>query len=636
MFIYFTSEQLNDKKFNQAIPQSEIISPIFMFFFLGILYSQIFASSFNHFSNRNKSYLNLKDKINKDQSDETKNQSNESTDEKINQEKEASKLSGLEESNQIKTNSQKFSKYNKSVLSFNKCSSRTRSTISKPNKYELNKQRKRYLTATNDSLATIKFSNIKREQSLVTSKSEDHLLIGNNLEKNKLDKQLKDELKNKELNEQTVSSHNSSSLNQEEDEINNLRIKFDQNFQDDNSTSGEDCSPYSSISSSTNLKLILNKHNEDNEIKLDQLNETGNFFEESIYQPKAKTKYYYFKEIENSNEKSTYTYDEKQTHLKRASIKMNETSERRNYSSSNDSENGSISPTTPTRLNDWPMINSENSSEDSENEEVLINDVDEEKIEQTTMPKPTIQIKENGIIKDDVTETTQKRLNSFSNKSVFADENDLLNKTDSFDKISCTIFQNSEWQKINLSMIDISSMIIKKVETVRYSNEYFYFAILFSLLFAFIPQIFRFQQMCTNLNTTDFLTQSNGISLNNLVADKELMNCNQDELDILEKYGLRKNVSDECRILKNKNEDKSVLSKLNKSAFVCGVINTSNSSTEEWPILIFELLIDVFKNSIYSFPLKFIIFVALIERFALSLLFFILLCVAERTYREVV
>ena len=619
MFIYFNND--NDKKF-QAIPPSEIVTPCFMFFFLGILYSQIFVSSSIH--NRQKSYLkptttptttpqlNLDDKFEEQKLTTTTTVNKDKFDLKEVKEKcdkQIVKRSNI--SNNI-NNNLKFNKINKGRLKFKTCSTRTRSAT-RTSKFD---KRKRHLTT--DSLTPAQ-STLKQEQKLVVANKSDKLLS-----------KRKEELSNN--NDEDENVKNLTNQDEEDDlhNLKNLQIKYEQNnYIDDATTSEEnDCSPYSSISSNANLKLILNNHTDAVEKENENNNATPikqNYFEQHTYQPQ-KTKYYYFKEVVNDedNRTTSYTYDEDKTNFKRREI--NERND-----DSNDSENGSISPTTPMKsLNDWPMINSENSTEDDEEEEVNllnVNDVEDDEIEKSMIIPKQDQSAENDL------SIEHKRLNSLTNKNLSPDS--------SKDKISCSIYQEKEWQKINLSMIDICSVIIKKVDTVKYSNEYFYFAIIFSLLFAFMPQFYRLQQTCTNLNNTVFL-QSNTVSLSNLVVDKQLMNCDQNELNILDAYGLRKNASDECRILKSEKKKAAAATKSNRSGiFICGAINASNNSEElidylnYLPLLVFNLLIDVFKSSVYTFPMKFIVFVALIERFALSLLFFILLCVAERTYREV-
>lgn len=642
MFIYFNDDQFNDRKLSQAIPPSEVMTPLFMFFFLSILYSQIFASSSNHFSNRGKSYLksNPSNSVEeKPEEQKTQPASKEKTLFDLDAQFADTRTSNCKQTTTTtnckrttNNSNAKFSNKN-GRLKFKTCPTRTRSTL-RTSKSDQGK-RKRHLTGDTSS-ATIQISAYQEEkQRLVLNKSDNNLLekkaaLSDDLKELLLDANSNDNLNsNENLNDRLEPELKKLSANpDEEDELqsdlHNLQIKCEPNNYLDMTTS-EDCSPYSSISSSANLKLLLKQKNGEkvengckDEVDgafASKQQQQQNYFEQRIYQPQ-KTRYYYFKEVVNESNTPTggYQFAEKPANFQRKLTNAND--------DSNDSENGSISPTTPMKsLNDWPMINSENSTEDDEEEEVLLNVEEEPKV---------IPAKQSD--SNDTNCADSKRLNSLTSKSLS------LFPDDSIDKISCTLFQEKEWQKIDLSMIDISSMIIKKVDTTRYSNEYFYFAILFSLLFAFIPQIFRFQQLCTNLNSTEFL-QSNPATLSNLVMDKQLMNCDQSELNVLDAYGLRKNESEECRILKSGEDQKP--SKMNKSAFVCGAINASNSSEEfiEYlnylPIVIFDLLVDVFKNSVYSFQMKFIVFVALFERFTLSLLFFILLCVAERTYREV-
>lgn len=619
MFIYWSDDQFNDRKLSQAIPPSEVLTPLVMFFFLSILYSQIFATSSNHFSaNRSKSFLksnSLKEEKREEPAPTEKEQTP-FNDQHVNRADTSKQTAAA--CKRTASGSSKFSKLNNGRLKFKTCPTRTRSTLRTGKPSDQNK-RKRHLTGDQTSM-TIQISSYQEEKQRLVHHHSDNLL-----EKKA---ELSDDLKNlKESFDANSNENSNENLNdqlepelkklsgdhsiQDEDlqsDLHNLQIKCEPNNYLDLTTS-EDCSPYSSISSSANLKLLL-KQKDGEKVSENGLKEPTHdypgksqptYFEQRIYQPQ-KTRYYYFKEVVNANDGQTNGFQRKRADAN---------------DDSNDSENGSISPTTPMKsLNDWPMINSENSTEDDEEEEELIN-VEEE---QKQMP-----VKQPSDSNENCADS--KRLNSLTSKnlSLFPD--------DSIDKISCTIFQEKEWQKIDLSMIDISSMIIKKVDATSYSNEYFYFAILFSLLFAFIPQIFRFQQLCTNL-------QSTPVSLANLAVNKQLMNCDQRDLSILDAYGLRKNDSEECKILKSTEEQRST-ARVNRSAFVCAAINGSNSSEEliEYlnylPIVIFDLLVDVFKNSIYSFQMKFIVFVALFERFTLSLLFFILLCVAERTYREV-
>lgn len=144
--------------------------------------------------------------------------------------------------------------------------------------------------------------------------------------------------------------------------------------------------------------------------------------------------------------------------------------------------------------------------------------------------------------------------------------------------VSCAIWKTQECQKIDLSVLDISSSIIRRVENVRHSNEYFYLGFILSLVLAFIPIIFRVRQ----------LASLSVVSTARSVAEKTFS--------------------------------------VNRSKEFGEII-------QEIP----NLATDFFPEGIYlSSHIYFVTFVAFIQRFILSLCFFFLLCVVERTYREVI
>ncbi|EEZ98518.1 protein phtf [Tribolium castaneum] len=58
-------------------------------------------------------------------------------------------------------------------------------------------------------------------------------------------------------------------------------------------------------------------------------------------------------------------------------------------------------------------------------------------------------------------------------------------------KVSCIIWKRNEIKKADLSMLDISSAIIGKVESTSQSMDYFYLGIIVSTIHAFIPILFR-------------------------------------------------------------------------------------------------------------------------------------------------
>ncbi|KAG5883618.1 hypothetical protein JTB14_005750 [Gonioctena quinquepunctata] len=63
--------------------------------------------------------------------------------------------------------------------------------------------------------------------------------------------------------------------------------------------------------------------------------------------------------------------------------------------------------------------------------------------------------------------------------------------TPSADKVSCIIWEDNVIKKADLSMLDISSAIICKVDSMPGSRDYFYFGIVLSTALAFLPIICR-------------------------------------------------------------------------------------------------------------------------------------------------
>lgn len=60
--------------------------------------------------------------------------------------------------------------------------------------------------------------------------------------------------------------------------------------------------------------------------------------------------------------------------------------------------------------------------------------------------------------------------------------------------MSCNVWQQNECQKVDLSVVDISSIIIRKVDHIKHSSEYLYLGIIFSVILALLPGLFRIQQ----------------------------------------------------------------------------------------------------------------------------------------------
>jgi hypothetical protein len=148
--------------------------------------------------------------------------------------------------------------------------------------------------------------------------------------------------------------------------------------------------------------------------------------------------------------------------------------------------------------------------------------------------------------------------------------------------VSCAIWQQGECQKVDLSVLDISSAVIRKVESVKHSNEYFFLGFVFSLVLAFIPVVFRISQFPISFS---FDHKGN-------------------RRTYIPSFGT------------------------NNSKEFSHIIN-------EIPAIATELIVDKIVYPLSSWNVQFVVLVAIVERFCLSFFFFFTLCVAERTFREV-
>ncbi|KAI7684958.1 Putative homeodomain transcription factor, partial [Sarcoptes scabiei] len=155
-------------------------------------------------------------------------------------------------------------------------------------------------------------------------------------------------------------------------------------------------------------------------------------------------------------------------------------------------------------------------------------------------------------------------------------------------KVSCSVWHNNVCQKVDLSVAEISSAIIRKVETIEHSAEYIFLGLMFSVSIALIPSIFRLQ----------FSTKE-GLSI----------------VSILNHHNISSTLS-----------------------FSSSVVSSSNQSTDfTYSGDLFELFNFFAEEAFYinkNSKTRFLIFVAMIERFVLSLLYFFLLCVTERTFKQ--
>lgn len=63
----------------------------------------------------------------------------------------------------------------------------------------------------------------------------------------------------------------------------------------------------------------------------------------------------------------------------------------------------------------------------------------------------------------------------------------------SLDKVSCTIWENGECKKVDLSVMDIASAIVHKVDCLMHSGEYVVLGLLLTAVTATLPLLFRLQ-----------------------------------------------------------------------------------------------------------------------------------------------
>ncbi|XP_025423854.1 putative homeodomain transcription factor [Sipha flava] len=137
------------------------------------------------------------------------------------------------------------------------------------------------------------------------------------------------------------------------------------------------------------------------------------------------------------------------------------------------------------------------------------------------------------------------------------------------DRVSCTMWEKKEVKKADLSVLDISSAIIARVEEIPEQMDYFYLGVFLSVIIALMPSAYRL--------------------LNSLTEDKPLPT-----------------------LAITVNEPTEYMYKQYLSAFF--IIINASFAPNGWE--------------------RYIVLTTLIERFFLSLMFFFLLTVAERTYKQ--
>lgn len=138
--------------------------------------------------------------------------------------------------------------------------------------------------------------------------------------------------------------------------------------------------------------------------------------------------------------------------------------------------------------------------------------------------------------------------------------------------------------------MDISSAIIRKVDAIEHSSEYIYLGLIFALTIAMLPTIYRMQYLLTS-------NGSNGILPNGSSPKTSYVNP-------LNSTGN------------------------NSQLFTSDIIQINIFG-------FFRLFLDDNLFLYKSYQVRLVIMIAFIERFFLSMIYFFLLCVAERTFKQV-
>ncbi|XP_046914500.2 putative homeodomain transcription factor [Dermatophagoides farinae] len=299
---------------------------------------------------------------------------------------------------------------------------------------------------------------------------------------------------------------------------------------------------------------------------------------------------------------SSWSYDD--DHLNSSPVSLRSSL----YGSSIDSE-GTISPMTPTILqgDEWPAVQSDASSDEENNNahhddayhsgDYYQNHSGIRNSQQKIRHRQSTSIDgdcgnqdqtSNLLNKSDKTSQINMIENGPTNMQSTTPATTTSVQTASNElKVSCSLWQHNVCQKFDLSVVDISSSIIRKVETVEHSNEYIYLGILFSLTVSLIPSIYRLQYSTKDGPSIAQILNSSSLAAavtQPVAAAASMMPA--DVLHLSDLYGLWNFFLDEAFYF--------------------------NRNTR----------------------VRFVIITALIERFVLSLIFFFLLCVTERTFKQ--
>ena len=171
-------------------------------------------------------------------------------------------------------------------------------------------------------------------------------------------------------------------------------------------------------------------------------------------------------------------------------------------------------------------------------------------------------------------------------------------------KVSCSIWQQNMWQKVDLSVMDLSSAIIRKVENIEHSSEYIYLGIIFSLIFAFLPTLFRMQYLLSN-------SSSNGSNNSPSSSSSSSSSSSNGILSTTTSGNITSNVSP------------------------LPIVDYPEYLIQVDPLFLMNLFLEASLCFAKNCRLRVVICIAIFERFVLSILYFFLLCVAERTFKQV-
>lgn len=67
-----------------------------------------------------------------------------------------------------------------------------------------------------------------------------------------------------------------------------------------------------------------------------------------------------------------------------------------------------------------------------------------------------------------------------------------------FFTVSCTIWDGREAKKAEMSVLDISSAIIERVEAMPETCDYAYIGVAFSVILSMVPAFCRLCEVCAN------------------------------------------------------------------------------------------------------------------------------------------